>query len=146
MLLSLTRQKGGKMPRQKTIKLYTKVCAKCIWSDKFNELESYAQKKGAILKVKRTAYRPDWHKKAVELYGSEDYVAFIYEGGRVKDFPSWATHIKAKPVKKTKAKRTKKKAKKNDVQGLSQAKGDNREDSLAVEANKNKEKDEVNNG
>ena len=133
------------MPKQKTIKLYTKVCARCMWPAKMNLLQSYAQNKGAKLKIMRTAYRPDWHKKATEIYGSEDYTAFIYEGGRVKDFISWTGKTKAKPVKNTKAKRTKKtkakKAKKNDLRELPEAKGSDREDSVAVAQDETKTED-----
>lgn len=49
------------------------------------------------VKIRRTAYRPDWHKKAVGLYGNSDYFAFVVgTDGKVSDFLDFNT--KSKPV------------------------------------------------
>ena len=116
--------------KSKEIILYTKHCAKCMYKEQLERLQKYAIEKGKSVKVKRTAYRPSWHKKAAELYGSEDYNIFFVEGAKIVDLLSWQSKTKKKPVSSGKKKG------KNGVQRLPKTKRSNRENSLDLEENK----------
>lgn len=120
------------------ITVYTKFCLSCRWPKREIALREWANREGLSLKVKRTAYRPDWHNQAVELYGSADYQAFIVEGdSTVTDFISFTDNLKAKPVASGK-----KKGKKSDVQKR-RASRSNRESGVAVEEVPATEEDET---
>lgn len=66
-----------------TITIYTKYCAECMWPKEMMVIKNYAQHFGRNLKIKRTTYRPSLHKQASEIWGNEEYRAFIVMGKRV---------------------------------------------------------------
>lgn len=113
--------------------LYTKHCASCQFPEKIRELRTWCEQNNYKLEVKRTAYRPHWHKEASELWGSEDYAAFLCKEGKVMDFMSWRSKTKSKPVKGAE--------KENDVQGLPKAKRTNRKSRVASKKTQPKKKD-----
>lgn len=66
---------------KKTIVVYSKVCVDCIdenWRPCRNWL---INKKGYVVKFRRTALNPLWHSLAVSAYGSNDYPPFAQIGG-----------------------------------------------------------------
>ena len=76
--------------KNKTIYVYTKYCADCMWPEEMMSLKKYAQHFEYNLKVKRTTYRPSLHKKASEICGTEEYRAFVVMDKRVFSLESFA--------------------------------------------------------
>lgn len=125
---------------KKTITIYSKHCFKCLYSDQFNTIKNWTTQKGYDLDMKRTAYRPSWHKEATELWGGEDYNAFVVnERGKVMSLENFLDKCRNKAVRTGKKKGTKK----NDVQGLSKAKRTTRKNSVARKKNEAKVENEV---
>lgn len=125
---------------KKIITIYSKHCFKCLYSDQFNTIKNWTTQKGYDLDMKRTAYRPSWHKEATELWGGEDYNAFVVnERGKVMELSSFLDKCRNKAVRAGKKKGTKK----NDVQRLSKAKGSSRKTSVAKAKDMAKVEDEV---
>ena len=124
----------------KIITVYSKHCFKCMHKDAFDQIKSWCGGKGYVLSIKRTAYRPSWHKEATELWGNENYNAFVLnERGKVMDLGTFLDKCKNKAVRTGK----KKGAKKNDLQGLPKTKGSSRASSVAGKKTKSKAKNEV---
>lgn len=115
--------------------VYTKWCLECVWPEEVKILRIWASDKN--IKVKRTSYRPDWHRKATKLYGSEDYDAFVVYKGKVEDFVSFVNDCKNKLVKEGKLK--------DDMPNLQRTEDANREDGAkdksAQTTNKNEERE-----
>ena len=66
------------------IVVYSKYCLDCHderWVMCRNWL---INKKGYVVKFRRTALNPIWHKLAVSAYGTDDYPPFAIIGGKVK--------------------------------------------------------------
>lgn len=124
----------------KTITIYSKHCFKCMYGEQYNFIRNWSYSKGYDLEIKRTAYRPAWHKEATELWGGEDYSAFVVnERGKVMELSNFLDKCRNKAVRAGKKKGTKK----NDVQGLSKAKRSSRASSVAGKKTKSKAKNEV---
>lgn len=101
--------------------IYTKYCLDCMWPQEWLNVVSWLQHERATLKVKRTTYRPDWHKVATKLYGSDDYTAFVVVNGEVIDFMEFTKDCKNKLVELGKTKEAE-----SDMQRLSKTKGSDR--------------------
>lgn len=107
---------------KKKVTLYTKFCLNCYWPKQSIAIRQWAEREGMQLIVKRTAYRPDWHKEAVVLYGNADYTAFlVHEDGSMDDFVSFADKLRTKPFRGGRKKEVK-----NDMQGLRKTSRPNR--------------------
>lgn len=119
------------MAKSKQAIIFSKFCLKCMWPNEAQRFTNWAAKNNVKVTVKRTAYRPSYHREATELYGSEDYMAFVYMDGKVTDLVSWAEKTKKKPVQSAK-----KKGAPSDVCGLPKAKRADRKDSVVVQKNK----------
>ena len=118
---------GGIM--KKEIIVYSKFCLKCFYPNESKKMKIWADENNVNLKIRRTAYRPDWHKKATNLWGDENYEAFIVlANGEVKDFVSFFNKTKKKPIKAGKMKGN------NGVLGLRETEGDNREIGVEMES------------
>ena len=91
--------------------VYTKFCLPCLMEDFWQQFQKEATKRKFEIKVIRTSYRPFSHRKAVEIWGSDDYSAFaVFPNGdalkleRIMDM--WTDDVKnkmAKPGKKKSA-------------------------------------------
>lgn len=92
------------MTGRNKIYIYTKYCADCMWPDEMVAIKGYAQHFGLELVIKRTTFRPEWHKEAAELYGSEEYKAFVMEGKKVVEIMDFAKDCKNKLIKAGKKK------------------------------------------
>lgn len=110
--------------------IYTKYCLDCMWPDEWLSVTSWLQHQGISLKIKRTTYRPDWHKVATKLYDGDDYRAFVLLDGKVTDFMDFAKECKNKLIELGKTKVVD-----DDVQGLSKAKRANRKTRVRVKTN-----------
>ncbi len=112
------------MTRRAKAVIYTKYCLSCEYPEEWQAILSWYSHEGIDIKVKRTAYRPDWHKKAVKIWGGEDYLAFIQIGkGKAKDIMIEANKCKNKLAQLGRTK--------DDMQRLSKAKGSDRKSRLA---------------
>lgn len=119
------------------ITIYTKFCLPCVWESETKKLKQWASANNYEFEIKRTAYRPDWHKKATELWGNQYYRAFmVMPDGKVEDFVKFFNGAKCKPARAGKAKGN------YDLFRLHEAEGANREDSLGVENGKIKTQNE----
>lgn len=68
----------------KTMIVYSKYCLECLderWLLCRNWL---IYKKGYVVKFRRTALNPIWHKLAASAYGTDDYPPFAIIDGKVK--------------------------------------------------------------
>jgi len=115
--------------RVKTVTVYTKICLSCLYPDELGHFSNWAQRQKYKVVIKRTVYRPDWHKKAVQLWGDDEYTAFVVlPNGKRKNFMTFFDKTKKKPVVAGKIKEVK-----NDMPRLREAEGANRVDSVAME-------------
>ena len=79
------------------IVIYTKFCLPCMYPAKWAEVKKWAMKNEVKVKIRRTAYRPDWHIIASIKYGRPNYYAFVIgTDDTVTDFIDFDT--KSKPV------------------------------------------------
>ncbi|MBR3207724.1 MAG: hypothetical protein IKF58_15125 [Bacillus sp. (in: Bacteria)] len=125
---------------KKTITVYSKHCFKCLYGEQYNFIRNWAYSKGYNLEIKRTAYRPAWHKEATELWGGEDYnVIVVGERGGAMSLENFLDKCRNKAVRSGK----KKGAKKSGVQGLRKAKRSSRASSVADKKTEAKVENEV---
>lgn len=107
-----------------TIAVYTKVCLPCVDKKLWDGFQRAVWSAGYEVKTIRTTYAPELHKEATELWGNENYVAFVIapngEALTIKEAKKMFEEIKDKLVKAGKSKPVRK-GKKN-VQGLRKAK------------------------
>ena len=114
--------------------IYSKWCLQCEEAAFMIALDEWCLHKKLTYEVRRTAYRPWWHQKAIELWAS---AAGITEE-EAKSYPSFVVWKDIKTVeefgemiKKEKNKMVGEGKTKNDVQRLPKAKRTNRKDSVA---------------
>lgn len=113
--------------------IYSKWCLTCEQPADMIAIDEYCLHNNLTYEVRRTAYRPWWHKKAIELWAS---AAGITEE-EAKDYPSFVVwkDIKTieefvKMIEDAKNKLAKGGKNKSDVQGLSKTKRVARKDSM----------------
>lgn len=115
--------------------IYTKVCLSCVMGDEWGKIQTSIIKHGYNIKVYRTTYDSSLHKKATELWGNDDYLAFaVFPDGKcvaVGAIENMFEEIKDKRVKAGKAKPVRKKrSRKSELRGLSNTKRRIRVDSV----------------
>lgn len=120
------------------IVIYSKDCIGCQGADKTRllEIEAWALHKNLdVIKI-RTSYKPADHKRAAEIYGSEDYPIFVvwHDVKTLKEF--------VKMIKDTDNKLVKPERNKGDVQDMQRTKRPQRKARVAREASKTKVEDE----
>lgn len=113
--------------------VYSKVCLPCVLGEQdWREFQAKARNAGYELKVVRTNYDRGIHQEASELWGGEDYLAFLIapngEALTVKEATKMFDEIKDKLVKAGKSKPVRKG--KKHVQGLRKTKRSIRVDSV----------------
>lgn len=93
--------KARKRKNDVDIIVYTKFCLKCEQPDELMKLAIYCMWNDLTYKVVRTSYRPSDHKRATEIWGDEDYRAFVVYDDVVEfgDFIDMITDSKNKLVK-----------------------------------------------
>lgn len=106
--------------------IYTKFCLNCIHPEQWKYVTAWLQHEEVNYKVYRTAYRPDWHRKATKIWGNEGYEAFVVLNGRVIDFMEFAEECKNKLMPEGKEKN-------GGVLALQRTKRRNRKASAKVE-------------
>lgn len=120
------------------IVVYSKYCIQCDEQESTNliELETWAMHNNLDVKVIRTAYRPADHKRAAEIYDSEDYPTFVvwHDVKTLKEF--------VKMIKNTSNKLIKPERNKGDMQDMQRAKGPRRKTRVAREGDETKVKNE----
>ena len=105
--------------------VYTKFCLECFYENEIKTLKQFTFQEQAKLIIKRTAYRPSLHAKAVKIYGSDKYSAFVQYGEIIIDIPDFANFCKNKMIK-----RGKRKGRENDLSALQPTKRDHRKTSI----------------
>ncbi len=75
--------------------VYAKFCISCDYPDEWDKFLDWAQRNGETFKVVRTIYRPEDHKRASEIYDSEDYPPFVVTDD-VIDFLDFVKKITSK--------------------------------------------------
>ena len=115
--------------------VYSKWCIECEEPGDMVTLNQWALHNELELQVVRTAYRPADHKRATEIFGSEDYPAFVVYNDvfLLKEFVKMIRDGKNKLIKPGRDKETD-----SDVQRLSTAERLAGKDSMDVPANKSK--------
>ena len=108
-----------------TIPIYSKVCLPCVMKkQEWHDFERAVWNAGYEYKVYRTTYDKALHKEATELWGSDNYIAFVIApNGEALSLPKAKEMFEDIRDKKVKAGKTKpvRKVKKN-VQRLRQTK------------------------
>ena len=61
----------------KQINVYTKVCLPCVDKKEWREFQRLVWDAGYEINVVRTTYDKALHQEATELWGSENYIAFV---------------------------------------------------------------------
>lgn len=114
--------------------IYSKWCLTCEVPGLMIAIDEWCMHEGLTYQVRRTAYRPWWHKKAVKLWSTAagiseeeavDYPSFVVWKG-IKTIEEFSRMIRLEKNKMVKEGKTK-----NDLQGLSKAKRPHRVDSVA---------------
>lgn len=59
-------------------KIYTKICLHCVYQEQFNKTQTLMNKAGIVAETIRTQYLPKAHAEATQIYGNENYIAFVY--------------------------------------------------------------------
>lgn len=108
----------------KQVNVYTKVCLPCVMKKNWQETQRAIWNAGYEISITRTTYDSGAHKEAMDIWGSDDYVAFVLMPNGEAVTLGKAKHmfeeIKDKMVKAGKTKPVRKG--KKHVQGLRQAK------------------------
>lgn len=122
------------LKKKPDIIIYSKWCLTCEQPGDMIAIDEYCLHNNLTYEVRRTAYRPWWHKKAIELWAA---AAGISEE-EAKDYPSFVVSDTIKTVEEfvkmienARNKLAKGGKTKNDVQRLPKAKRTGREDSVA---------------
>lgn len=114
--------------------IYSKWCLTCERPGDMIAIDEYCLHNELTYEVRRTAYRPWWHQKAVELWASaagiseeeaKEYPSFVVwkDIKTIEEFVRMIENSKDKSVKEGKTK--------NDMQRLPKTKGATREDRVA---------------
>lgn len=124
--------------RDYDIVVYSKYCIGCDQQESTDliELENWAMHNNLDVKVIRTAYKPADHKRAAELYESEDYPTIVVWND-VVTLKEFIKMIKDASNKLVKAERNK-----GDLQDVQRTKRPQRKDRVACEGDKTKAKNE----
>ena len=61
----------------KKVTVYTKVCLPCVDKKLWNDFQREVWKAGLDIKTVRTTYSAEAHADAVDLWGGNDYTAFV---------------------------------------------------------------------
>lgn len=116
--------------------IYSKWCLVCEVPQIMIAIDEWCMHKGLTYEVRRTAYRPWWHKKAVELWASAEGIS--EDDPEAANYPSFVVwkDIKAieefyRMIEAERDKLVKGGKNKNGMLGLSKAKRSNRKDSMA---------------
>lgn len=125
----------------KEIMIYSKYCLPCHFEKEFEAVSRWAIAKNIKIKIKRTAYRPEQHIEAVDLWGDADYTAFIVDlDGKVVSMADFYQKVRNKRFDCGKSKEVK-----DDVRELPKEKSDSKNkrvvsDKKTVAKNKKREK------
>ena len=71
------------------VKIYTKICLQCVYGEMYNNTMTEMAKRGIVPEIIRTQYLPKAHEEATQIYGNENYIAFVQYGTEVIDFEKW---------------------------------------------------------
>lgn len=63
--------------RLNVLTVYSKFCVSCVYKEDWDKVQLFASKHGYRLDTERTTYHPKRHAKATQLWGGEDYKAFM---------------------------------------------------------------------
>ena len=61
----------------KEVNVYTKVCLPCVMKKNWQDTQRAIWSAGYDIALIRTTYDSGAHKEAMEIWGSDDYVAFV---------------------------------------------------------------------
>lgn len=97
------------MEEIKPLTVYSKHCIRCNYEQELKLIARWTMEHGYALKLCRTVLDKSYHQKATELWGNEDYPAFVEMDGKVESISDFIETItkpkkKSKPVKKGKTK------------------------------------------
>lgn len=73
--------------------IYTKICLHCVYGESFDNAMAFLHRNNIVEEIKRTTYLPDLHEQATEIYGADNYVAFVVYNGQVMDWEEMSKKI-----------------------------------------------------
>lgn len=122
--------------------IYSKWCLDCDFPKEAQEIGNWVRHEGLTVRIIRTAYRPEEHGKATELWAAardlpeeeaQDYATFVVYNDviELKEFVKMIKECKNKMIKEGETK--------DDMQGLPKASRSKRKNRVATATDENNE-------